>query len=117
MTDQNGLLLRVAISRNGTASVSVGGDVDGSNADEMCAVVMRASAQDAIRCVVVDLSEVNFLDARGISALIVCKRCLHELGLEFMVVGARDSPLRALTLTGALDLLSSSVDNVRTQES
>jgi anti-sigma B factor antagonist len=119
MNNEGVLRLVVTVSGQGAAvTVSVAGEIDCANAEEMSAAMTAASEPDETRCVIADISGVDFMDSSGLSALITSKRSLEAAGVEFEVVGARGAPLRLLELSGVLDYLtSSSLEDDRRQAS
>ena len=62
-------------------------------------------------CVVVDLSEVDFMDSTGLSALVVAYRQAGEIGSSVVVAGAQPAVRRVLEIT-QLDLLLEHRDHV-----
>jgi anti-sigma B factor antagonist len=74
------------------------GDIDLANAGEFRAALV-AAAGDGLP-VVVDLSDVTFLDAAGVGALAAGRRAA---GGRFRLVGARGVVHRILSLTGFLE--------------
>ncbi|MET7467401.1 STAS domain-containing protein [Micromonospora sp. NPDC005686] len=81
--------------------VSVAGEVDLSNAHLLTELVQTAVAAPA-PLVVIDLSEVGFFGAHGISALVLAQRVLTGDGRRLVL--HRPSPVvrRVLTVTGTL---------------
>jgi anti-sigma B factor antagonist len=90
------------VNRNGRAIVFVTGEIDLS---------VAARFRDALRVaqnessdVIVDLTEVTFMDARGIDALVgAYKAAKNPSGLR--VVAARPSVRRVFEITGTAELL------------
>jgi len=62
-------------------------------------------------CVVVDLSEVDFMDSTGLSALVVAYRQAREVGSSVVVAGAQPAVRRVLEIT-QLDVLLEHRDDV-----
>jgi anti-sigma B factor antagonist len=81
---------------NGTAIVRLTGEIDLSNAarlqDQLSVLVEQAQ-------VVIDLSEVTFIDSTGLSALIVGHRRAAGAGTGMHLAGATGTVLRLLELT------------------
>jgi anti-sigma B factor antagonist len=65
-------------------------------------VVRRARAKRLL----IDLGDVTFLDAAGLSALGACHRDALELGTDLRISAARGIVRRVLDLTGMWDWLS-----------
>ena len=76
------------------------GEVDISNALEVGATIERAVPKDAVG-VIVDLSEVRYLDSSGISLLLRLSERLKARRIGFRLVVPDDAPVRSvLELTG-----------------
>jgi len=88
------------------ALMTVGGEIDVGTAHEIDAVVAVVAGWSETRDVVVELSEVTFIDSSGIAALLRCRQELDKAGIGFNVVGARGMPLTVLEITGVLPYLS-----------
>jgi anti-sigma B factor antagonist len=77
------------------------GEVDMSNAEELGATVIGATPSDA-RGVVLDLSEVEYLDSAGIYVIHGMRASLQARGQNLLLVIPADSPVHdALRLSGA----------------
>jgi anti-anti-sigma factor len=76
----------------GAAIVTIVGEIDMANAPE----VKRAieASRDGTERVVVDLSEVTFLDSSALNALVHSQRDLAELEIAFRVVSPADQAVR-----------------------
>ncbi|WP_460527032.1 STAS domain-containing protein [Flindersiella endophytica] len=61
-------------------------------------------------CVVVDLTEVSFLDCAALGSLLVSNRRAKLLGVEFVLVGVSGTPKRVLALTGTAEAFVSHPD-------
>jgi len=72
--------------------VAIVGEIDMANAPE----VKRAieASRDGTERVVVDLSEVTFLDSSALNALVHSQRDLAELEIAFRVVSPADQAVR-----------------------
>ena len=79
--------------------------------DNCSATDFMAELAEGLRCcketsapdLVIDLSQVTFMDSSGIRALIVAEQSLANRGGHLMVCGAHDDVLRCLEITGMLD--------------
>ncbi|GIH20401.1 STAS domain-containing protein [Rugosimonospora africana] len=96
-------------TEGGTATIRPVGDVDLTT--EPCVRKAIAAAFDDVgtRRLVVDLSDVTFLDCRGLSALVEGRQRADERGVSYRVVGARGIAGTLLCLTGTTDYLSGGV--------
>jgi anti-sigma B factor antagonist len=85
----------VDVSRRGaTTIVSARGDVDLSTE-----AGLRSAGADAARhaeCVVVDLTDVTFLDSTGIRALVVIRGVVDDNGARMVVVAPAGGPASAV---------------------
>lgn len=82
----------------GTAVViRLGGELDLYNSDEVRAALARA-ADGEPSCVVVDLSEVEFVDSTALGALIEAHSRLGDRGLR--IAGPQLETMRALKVSG-----------------
>lgn len=92
-----------AVSCSSAVTVVVCGDIDLATApevDEHLQAVERSS-----RDVVVDLTEVDFLDAAALRVLIASHRRLQAVGRRLAVRNASGIPQRVLGLAGLADML------------
>ena len=79
-------------SRGSTLLVEVAGEVDMVTAPELLEAV--EAAPDDTTCVVIDLSEVGFLDSSGLNALIQARRALSRRDITLQVVVPAEGSLR-----------------------
>jgi anti-anti-sigma factor len=87
------------------ARVRLTGEFDFGNTTRVQASLVEAVGEPGVQQVIIDLSELNFLDASGAGALIRAKRRADERGLSMYVIGAQGVPLLVLEILGAQDLL------------
>jgi anti-sigma B factor antagonist len=88
-----------------TVTVTVSGDLDLSTADEFEEVVAGHVLGDAAE-VVVDLSDVGFVDSAGINVLLKGRRLADQHGHRFRATRADGLVLEVLELTGVWGHLS-----------
>jgi anti-anti-sigma factor len=95
-------LADVQISQAPRAAVArLSGEVDMSNAEEIGATVIGATASDS-RGVVLDLTAVDYLDSAGIYVIHGMRASLEARGQRLLLVIPADSPVHdALRLSGA----------------
>jgi anti-sigma B factor antagonist len=79
--------------------VTVHGEIDLSTHDQLAAALRRAVAPPA-RQIVVDLSDVGFLDSSGIRTLVIGWRQAESQGMSFALRKPRPVVLKVLQLTG-----------------
>jgi anti-sigma B factor antagonist len=95
--------IRRTLADDGTATVTVHGEIDYSNCDELAACVRAAVADRAPTTVAVDLHNAGFLDSTGLGALIEGYREAREAGVAFVVTNPTPAFRRVLTVTGLGD--------------
>ena len=89
---------------DGTATVTVRGEIDFSNADEVAQAIRDAVAEWAPAVVRVDLKEATFIDSTGLGALIEGYRVATEVECRFLVTNPTVGFRRVLTVTGLCEL-------------
>jgi anti-sigma B factor antagonist len=99
-TNRSGSLLRVVLS----------GEIDIATSPAVEAAVAAAVGAEGVAAVEVDLSDVDFLDSSGISALLKVRRSAGERQVAFRVTGARGVTRRVLEMTGVWAHLSGDPD-------
>jgi anti-anti-sigma factor len=94
-------LARVEGERQGTLClVRVHGEIDLSNAHEVSAAIGTAMGQEARR-LVVDLSDITYLDSAGVALLLRLAERLRARRRQLQLVVPRGSPVRrVLDFTG-----------------
>ena len=96
--------IRSALAEDGTATVSVLGEIDFANADEVAQGIRNAVADWAPPTIRVDLRNATFIDSTGLGALIEGYRAASERETRFLVINPTSSFRRVLTVTGLCDL-------------
>lgn len=96
--------IRSTLSDDGTAVVTVLGEIDFSNADEVSRGIRDAIEEWAPPAVHVDLRDATFIDSTGLGALIEGYRAAGDGETRFVVVNPSDSFRRVLTVTGLCEL-------------
>lgn len=89
-----------ALADDGTATVTVTGEVDFSNADELAQCLRAAVEEGSPSKLRVDLGKASFIDSTGLGALIEGYRSAHEAGIQYVVVNPTDGFRRVLIVTG-----------------
>jgi anti-sigma B factor antagonist len=87
--------LRVETLSSERALVSVGGEVDLATAPELAAVLERTLA-DGGRTIVLDLTDVEFIDTSGVGVMLEARRQISEKNADLAVVAPPNSPARRL---------------------
>jgi anti-sigma B factor antagonist len=88
---------------DGIALVTVLGEIDFSNADEVAQGIRDAAARSP-RELRVDLAEATFIDSTGLGALIEGYRASMEADCHFAVINPSAGFRRVLTVTGLTEL-------------
>jgi anti-sigma B factor antagonist len=88
----------------GICIIRARGDVDLATAPELDKAI-HAAASTKPRSVMLDLSEVTFLDSSGIRVLVEAQRQLEELGAKFTLDGMSPALTRVFEIAGVIDLL------------
>ena len=90
---------------DGVAQLNLGGELDLAAKPAVNELVRRRLADAAITRLVIDLTEVTFIDSSGIGTLIGCRNLADRSGKALQVIGAQGRVARVLDLTGVGDLL------------
>ena len=101
-------LATVAVSDDGdTLTITLCGEIDLSNADALGDDIRRRIAVRGPAEVVVDLTEVGYLDSRGVLLLMKLAAQLRDGGMTFRVVAPAETVAgRLLTIAGFQDYFS-----------
>ena len=91
-------------SRDGVETLVVEGEVDIATASRLLSV-LNSSVADAIKAVVVDLSQVGFMDSTGLALLINANRRLSVRRKGFAVVCTPGPLWRVFEITDMVDTL------------
>jgi anti-anti-sigma factor len=102
-------LLRASVSVPDTAGatysvVVLAGEVDATNSDELYGVLESVVAQQP-RLLVVDMSELSFMDSTGLRMLLRSSRALDQQGGVLALAAPQVSVARVLELTRADQLI------------
>jgi len=89
-----------------TVTATIGGEIDLATVPELRGHVDEVLAETAVTGIVLDLSEVTFLDSTGIGALINCRSRAHQAGKTLRVANPRGLVREVLTLTNVLPMLT-----------
>jgi anti-sigma B factor antagonist len=91
-------------SRDGVETLVVEGEVDIASASRLLSV-LNSSVAEAIKAVVVDLSQVDFMDSTGLALLINANRRLSVRRKGFAVVCPPGPLWRVFEITDMVDTL------------
>jgi anti-sigma B factor antagonist len=92
-----------SLAGDGAAVVTVEGEIDFSNADELASCVRDAVTEWSPPIVRVDLRAATFIDSTGLGALIEGYRAATEVETRFLVVDPSPAFRRVLDVTGLSD--------------
>jgi len=96
--------IRRALADDGTATVTVLGEIDFTNADEVSQAIREAVVEWSPPTVRVDLGKATFIDSTGLGALIEGYRAATERASRFVVINPTTNFRRVLTVTGLCEL-------------
>ncbi|BFU47686.1 STAS domain-containing protein [Krasilnikovia sp. MM14-A1004] len=88
-----------------TTRLSATGEIDMVTAVQVTEAVEKTLADREPAHLVIDLSEVTFLDSTGMRALLTAQRVAAEHHSRLRIAGARGVVEQVLTITGLLDVL------------
>ncbi|WP_051684273.1 STAS domain-containing protein [Blastococcus sp. URHD0036] len=94
----------VSITSSGDGRVAVAGEVDCSTAPRLTAC-LDSELASAPAELVIDLTEVSFLDSAGLHALVTAHAHAGRIGVPMRVLVATRAVLRPIQVTGLEDLL------------
>lgn len=83
----------------GGTCVTVAGEVDVSNADELRATLDACLLED-VSAIEVDLAEVSYIDSTGIGVLVGAAHRAEDEGISYRVVRPQRNVARVLSLLG-----------------
>ena len=94
----------------GICVIRARGDVDMESAPRLEAAIEQAVASNP-KSVLIDLSDVTFLDSSGIRSLVVGKRRIEEMGATLTIDGMTPAVQRVFEISGVIDLLANQDDD------
>ncbi|AEV81374.1 antirepressor [Actinoplanes sp. SE50] len=92
--------IRTTLADDGTVTITVFGEIDFSNADEVADGIRHAVADWSPPLVQIDLRDASFIDSTGLGALIDGYRTATESNVRYLVINASPTFRRVLTVTG-----------------
>ncbi|GIF05291.1 STAS domain-containing protein [Actinoplanes siamensis] len=92
--------IRTTLADDGTVTVTVFGEIDYSNADDVADGIRDAITDWSPPTVHVDLRDASFIDSTGLGALIEGYRAATASNARFMVINPTPTFRRVLTVTG-----------------
>jgi anti-sigma B factor antagonist len=103
------------LADDGTATVTVLGEIDFANCDELAECVREAVRDWSPTTLRVDLQLAAFIDTTGIGALIEGYKDVTAIGSRFVVVNPTRSFRRVLDVTGLSELFGLTESEVETE--
>ncbi len=104
---QRGLLIHKTVCEDAHhVRVCLSGEIDLSTSETVEVVITDALHSHSPRQVSVDLTQVRFIDASGIRALLCCRERAIEAGCGFALTNAQPIIYRVLEITGVLEALA-----------
>ena len=91
---------------DGVATVVVAGELDLGAGEVVAEAIGLAVTATGTNAVIVDLSELEFVDSSGISVLLKGRREADRTGIAYRITGAAGIVQEILSLTGVLEHLS-----------
>ncbi|MFI7602785.1 STAS domain-containing protein [Actinoplanes sp. NPDC049681] len=96
--------IRSELGEDGIALVTLYGEIDFSNADDVAQAVRDAVDDWAPPEIRIDLAEATFIDSTGLGALIEGYRAVTQAESRFVVTNPSPSFRRVLSVTGLCEL-------------
>jgi anti-sigma B factor antagonist len=93
-----------AQDERGICIIKARGDIDIATAPKLEAAI-NAAIESTPKSVLLDLSNVEFLDSSGIRVLVEAQRRLDENGVGFAIDGMSPALTRVFEVSGVIDLL------------
>ena len=90
----------------GTSTVTLTGELDMACSPEIREMLLDEIGRPDVHRVIVDLTEVTFIDSSFISALVAGYHAAKAFGSEFVVANPMPRITKVLRVAGILDLLS-----------
>lgn len=88
---------------DGAATLHVAGEVDAHNCDQLGAALEAEAGDAELRRIVVDASELQFIDSSGISALLSLRERVTDVGGSFELRHPTPAVRRVIEITGLID--------------
>ncbi|MGC9665857.1 STAS domain-containing protein [Planosporangium sp. 12N6] len=92
------LELRRSIDETGQVRLTMIGEVDISNLEQLHTAIHDVVAEPEVTSLVLDLQPLDFIDSAGVQVLLRAKRSAERRRVSFGVVNAHGKVLRVLTI-------------------
>lgn len=93
------LAFHSTLTSAGDALIALTGELDLSGADPLDEEIDRLAAEEGVRRVVLDLSELEFMDSSGLRLVALADRRLGAAGRGFALVRGPDAVQRVFAIT------------------
>jgi anti-sigma B factor antagonist len=95
--------MQISIRRVNNATIfDVSGDIDLANSPEVRKALLREVRQNRMPRVVLNLSDVRYIDSSGVASLVESLKASRDLGSRFILFGLRGPAREVLQLTRLL---------------
>jgi stage II sporulation protein AA (anti-sigma F factor antagonist) len=91
--------------KNDTLIVRISGDLDLVIAKEFRDTVDKILLDKSLKNLILDISEVNFIDSSGLGAILGRYKILQQRGGKMSIWGAKPSVYRILDLSGIMKII------------
>ena len=99
-------LLEIVALPGPQTTVSLAGELDPATAPELEARLTALAADPAVTSVVIDLSQISFLDSSGLRVLVAANQDLRARSADLVLRGPSANVRRVLQVTGLSDLIT-----------
>ncbi|WP_421119357.1 STAS domain-containing protein [Aquihabitans daechungensis] len=99
-------LLEIVALPGPQTTVSLAGELDPATAPELHARLTELAADAGVTSVVIDLSEISFLDSSGLRVLVAGNEALRARSADLVLRGPSANVRRILEVTGLADLIT-----------
>jgi len=99
-------LLEIVALPGPQTTISLAGELDPATAPELQARLSALADDPAVTSVVIDLSQISFLDSSGLRVLVAGNEALRTRSADLILRGPSDNVRRILQVTGLSDLIT-----------
>ena len=99
-------LLEIVALPGPQTTISLAGELDPATAPELDARLTALAADPAVTSVVIDLSQISFLDSSGLRVLVAGNEALRGRSADLILRGPTANVRRILEVTGLTDLVT-----------
>jgi anti-sigma B factor antagonist len=92
--------VNISTRRNGKATiVDLSGDIDFANSPKVRDLVLCEIRENRTQCLVMNLSQVRYMDSSGVASLVEGLKASRDLGSRFILIGLSTSTRDVLQLS------------------